>query len=115
MNVSFDHPILRALSALPHFRGAYLVGGAVRDLIMSRDISDIDVVVPLNPEEACRAVAAALNGTAFALDKERGVWRATLPNGAQVDISRMKCPPSAQKTLSRRWRSHASFSREIFN
>ncbi len=88
MIITFEHPILRALSALPHFRGAYLVGGAVRDLIMSRDISDIDVVVPVNPEEACREAAAALNGTAFVLDKERGVWRATLPKGAQVDISR---------------------------
>ncbi len=90
MIITFGHPILRGLSSLPHFRGAYLVGGAVRDLIMSRDISDIDVVVPVNPEEACRAAAAALNGTAFVLDKERGVWRATLPKGAQVDISSMK-------------------------
>jgi poly(A) polymerase len=62
----------------------------VRDLFMSRDISDIDVVVPVNPEEACREAAAALNGTAFVLDKERGVWRAALPNGAQVDISSIK-------------------------
>jgi poly(A) polymerase len=90
MQILFDHPTLRALSALPHFRGAYLVGGAVRDLIMSRDISDIDVVVPVNPEEACREAAAALNGTAFVLDKERGVWRAALPRGAQVDVSSIK-------------------------
>jgi tRNA nucleotidyltransferase/poly(A) polymerase len=90
MSIKFDHPILRALSALPHFRGAYLVGGAVRDLIMSRDVSDIDVVVPVNPEEACREAAAALNGTAFVLDKGRGVWRATLSEGAQVDISSIK-------------------------
>ena len=90
MQILFDHPVLRALSALPHFRGAYLVGGAVRDLIMSRDISDIDVVVPDNPEEACREAAAALNGTAFVLDKEREVWRAALPHGAQVDISSIK-------------------------
>jgi poly(A) polymerase len=99
MQIPFDHPVLRALSALPHFRGAYLVGGAVRDLIMSRDISDIDVVVPDNPEETCREAAAALDGTAFVLDNERGVWRAALPDGAQVDISRMKSSPSAQKTL----------------
>ncbi|MGC2424098.1 MAG: HD domain-containing protein [Nitrospirota bacterium] len=107
MQILFDHPILHALSVLPHFRGAYLVGGAVRDLIMSRNISDIDVVVPDNPEEACRAAATALNGTAFVLDKEREVWRTALPQGAQVDISRMKSSPPAQKM--------PSFSREIFN
>jgi poly(A) polymerase len=92
MRITFHHPVLRALSALPHFRGAYLVGGAVRDLIMSRDISDIDVVVPVNPEETCREAAAAFNGTAFVLDNERGVWRAALPDGVQVDVSGMKSP-----------------------
>jgi poly(A) polymerase len=122
MQITFTHPILRTLSALPNFRGAYLVGGAVRDLIMSRDISDIDVVVPVNPEEACREAAAALNGTAFVLDKERGVWRAALPKGAQVDISRMKSSPSAQKALSPgpspaggEGSKMPSFSDEIFN
>lgn len=119
MQITFTHPILRVLSALPHFRSAYLVGGAVRDLIMSREICDIDVVVPVNPEEACREAAAALKGTAFVLDKERGVWRTALPKGAQVDVSRMKSSPPARKALTPcpggEGVKRPSFSREIFN
>ncbi len=96
MKIIFTHPILRALSAMPCLHDAYLVGGAVRDIVMSKkpvdrcEISDIDIAVPDNAEAICREIAKAMKDTAFVLDSERDVWRAMLPDGLHVDVSSMK-------------------------
>ena len=93
MKVNFSHPTLSAILPLPCLRGAYLVGGAVRDIASGkkpvdrqREISDIDLAVPGSAEAVCREVAEALGGTAFVLDRDRDVWRVSLPEGGHVDI-----------------------------
>lgn len=54
--------------------GAVLVGGAVRDLLLSRDVADTDWLVA-DPRARAEALAAAVRGSVVALDPERGHWR----------------------------------------
>lgn len=57
---------------IPH--GGYLVGGAVRDALLGKAFDDVDWLVA-EPERVARGTADELNGSAFPLDVERGVWR----------------------------------------
>jgi poly(A) polymerase len=55
----------------------YLVGGAVRDVLLKRDVSDFDWLVA-EPEQIAREVADSLGGSVFALDEGRGFWRVVI-------------------------------------
>jgi poly(A) polymerase len=69
-------------------RGAYLVGGTVRDALLGRATDDVDLVVAGDVGEAARAVAKAARGTAFPLSEAFGAWRVTGAGQAwQVDLS----------------------------
>ncbi|MGL4610271.1 MAG: CCA tRNA nucleotidyltransferase [Trueperaceae bacterium] len=59
-------------------QGGYLVGGAVRDALLGRDFADLDWLVQ-QPEQVAKGTALELNGSAFPLDSERGVWRVMTP------------------------------------
>ncbi|MCB0190533.1 MAG: CCA tRNA nucleotidyltransferase [Anaerolineae bacterium] len=55
---------------------AYLVGGAVRDLLLGReDVIDFDFVVPGDGVTVARQVANALHAAFYPLDVERGTGR----------------------------------------
>jgi poly(A) polymerase len=64
-----------ARAALPG-RGAWIVGGAVRDALLGRPIVDVDLAVDGSPEEAARGIARAGRGPSFELSAEFGAWRA---------------------------------------
>jgi tRNA nucleotidyltransferase/poly(A) polymerase len=66
---------------------AWLVGGAVRDAVLGRPITDVDLVVAGEPEAAARAVAAAAGGPVFPLSDEFGAWRAITRAGFVCDVS----------------------------
>ncbi|HEX7039054.1 MAG TPA: HD domain-containing protein [Trueperaceae bacterium] len=65
----------------PWPEGGLLVGGAVRDALLGQEPRDLDWLVP-DPHAACEAAAAAVGGSCFPLDEERGHWRAVAPGGA---------------------------------
>ena len=72
------HPLLQQVAQILHHQGieAYLVGGAVRDLLLGREaIVDLDFAVPGNGLTIARRVADALDAAFYALDPERGVGR----------------------------------------
>ncbi len=79
-------PSLRAL--LTHIAtaapDAWLVGGALRDLLDGREPSDIDVIVPGDPQTAAETLRDALGGHAFVMDTERGQHRVVLEDGSGV-------------------------------
>ncbi len=54
--------------------GGYLVGGAVRDALLGRDLVDLDWLVA-QPERAASVAAGLVEGAHFALDEARGHWR----------------------------------------
>lgn len=66
---------------------AWVVGGAVRDVLLERPVTDVDLAVAGEPERAARAVARHARGPAFELSERFGAWR-TLAGGDLVcDVS----------------------------
>jgi tRNA nucleotidyltransferase/poly(A) polymerase len=66
---------------------AWIVGGAVRDRLLGRGTTDLDISLPVDPEDAARALARATGGAAFRLSGEFGAWRVVGPGHAwHVDL-----------------------------
>jgi len=72
-------------------RPAWLVGGAVRDRLLARPTSDIDLIVDGDVREAARALGRAARGPSFELSDEFGAWR-VLSGGRswQADLSPLR-------------------------
>jgi poly(A) polymerase len=66
---------LERLAALAR-QPVYLVGGSIRDLLIgTREIRDVDLLMPSGSEDAARTFADAIHGSFFFLDEERKVTR----------------------------------------
>ena len=73
-----NQELLKHLSTLrettPH--PVYLVGGAVRDLLLGHfDLKDIDLLIPSGSDAVARDFAKRINGSFFVLDEERRISR----------------------------------------
>lgn len=74
-------------AAVPPDQPLYLVGGAVRDLLLNRTVHDLDFVVHGRAIPLARKVADALGGSFYPLDAERDAGRVLLPqHGAALDF-----------------------------
>jgi poly(A) polymerase len=73
-------------------RPAWLVGGAVRDRVLGRPLTDFDLVVDGDPEQAARAIARAAGKAAcFSLSEDFGAWRVVARDRAwQTDLERLR-------------------------
>src|SRR3990172_3326885 len=82
MSASFTLPPLseKILDVLPANQEIYLVGGAVRDLLLSRFSPDLDFALPSNGISLARKVANDLNADFLPLDVERDTGRVILTN-----------------------------------
>src|SRR2546430_3363421 len=71
---------------------AWLVGGAVRDRVLGRATSDLDVIVEGDAARAARAVARASGSAAcFALSEDFGAWRVVASDRSwQVDVEPLR-------------------------
>jgi putative nucleotidyltransferase with HDIG domain len=68
--------------------GVWIVGGAVRDAALGREVTDLDLAVAGDPGVAAKAVAAELGEHAFELSAEFGTWRVvSRERGWQVDAT----------------------------
>ncbi|MDO9303229.1 MAG: HD domain-containing protein [Anaerolineales bacterium] len=67
--------IKRVMDILPADQEIYLVGGAVRDLLLSRPSPDLDFALPANGISLARTVANALDAAFLPLDDERDTGR----------------------------------------
>lgn len=72
------------LRGVPHDLEAYIVGGAVRDLLIGKEPVDVDIVVYGDAEGFARILFKKIDGAIFLLDKKRRIFRIT---------SREKTPP----------------------
>ncbi|MBI3753749.1 MAG: hypothetical protein HY266_06885, partial [Deltaproteobacteria bacterium] len=73
-----DEPILKAIyeAVTAVHAQAYLVGGVVRNLALSRPLGfDYDIALSGKVKEIANLLAERLNGSPFALDKETGAYR----------------------------------------
>src|SRR3954471_21422841 len=65
---------------------AYVVGGAVRDELLGRQVVDVDVATP-DPEVAARIYAGLSKGAVFPLSEKHGAWRVAFKDGSTVDFT----------------------------
>jgi poly(A) polymerase-like protein len=65
---------------------AWVVGGAVRDELLGREVIDLDVACR-EPQAASRAYAKRSGGAPFPLSERHGAWRVALENGRTVDFT----------------------------
>src|SRR3978361_1281177 len=88
----FDSPLVAAAArALSGREGVWIVGGAVRDAALGREVTDLDLAVAADPGAAARASAAELGEHAFELSAEFGTWRVVArDSGWQVDATALR-------------------------
>src|SRR5215210_5657980 len=65
---------------------AWVVGGAVRDELLGRELVDLDIAVR-EPKRAARAYAKRAGGAPFPLSERHGAWRGALAEGRTVDFT----------------------------
>jgi poly(A) polymerase len=70
---------------------AWIVGGAVRDAVLEREVTDLDLATSGDPGAAARAIAAELGEHTFELSAEFGTWRVVSPSrGWQIDATALR-------------------------
>jgi poly(A) polymerase len=80
-----------ARRALADEEPAWIAGGAVRDAILARQVSDLDLAVSGDPGRAAKAVAREGGGHAFELSAEFATWRAVAADRSwQVDATALR-------------------------
>jgi len=71
--------------------GAWIVGGAVRDAALGREVTDLDLAVAGDPAAAAKAIAREGGGHSFELSAEFGTWRAVAADHSwQVDVTALR-------------------------
>lgn len=100
---SFAGQVLQRLQAM--VAPLVLVGGSVRDLLLGRELHDLDLAVPARGLELARRLADAMQGAFVPLDAERDTGRAVLtgPNGQPlvVDFAAWRGPSLADDLRAR--------------
>jgi tRNA nucleotidyltransferase/poly(A) polymerase len=69
--------------------GAWLVGGALRDLLLHRLCDDVDLTVAGDAESFARTLAGHLGGTVFSYSERFSAWRIAL-DGGHVDVAPLR-------------------------
>lgn len=70
-SISIEHPIILRIAALAAEKGApaYVVGGYVRDALLGRDRTDVDITIVGDAVEFARQVAALFNSKAVVYER----------------------------------------------
>jgi putative nucleotidyltransferase with HDIG domain len=69
---------------------SWFVGGALRDRLNGRTVTDVDIAAEGDSRHVARAVHDALGGDIFSLSDQFGTWRVLTPLGFQVDVSQLR-------------------------
>ena len=77
-----DDRIKQAVGSEP----AWVVGGALRDELLGREVVDVDVACA-DPELAARLYARLAGGAVFPLSERHGAWRVAFRAGSTVDFT----------------------------
>jgi poly(A) polymerase len=73
-------------------RGAALVGGAIRDVMLRRPPADVDVAVRSGALDLARRCAERVGGTCVVLDAERGAARVVADGALTLDLTDFRGP-----------------------
>jgi poly(A) polymerase len=63
---------------------SWIVGGALRDELLGRPVTDVDIAIDGDPEAAARKLAAELGGPVFQLSDAFGAWRVVDRSGGRI-------------------------------
>jgi len=87
-----DAPVVVAVRrALGDGEAVWIVGGAVRDAALGREVTDLDLAVAGDPGAVAKAIAAELGEHAFELSAEFGTWRVMAQKqGWQIDVTALR-------------------------
>jgi putative nucleotidyltransferase with HDIG domain len=87
-----DAPVVVAVRrALAGAEGVWIVGGAVRDAALGREVTDLDLAAAGDPGRVAKAIGAGLGEPAFELSAEFGTWRvAAQEHGWQIDVTALR-------------------------
>ena len=70
---------------------AWVVGGAVRDALLGREVGDVDVAVASDAREHAREIARTAGGHPFELSGEFATWRVGARDGSwSVDVAELR-------------------------
>jgi poly(A) polymerase len=85
-------PAVRACrEALGAAEETWIVGGAIRDAALGREVKHVDLAIAGDERRAARAIGRVARGPVFALSEAFASWRALAPDGAwHVDVSRLR-------------------------
>lgn len=84
-------PRVDAIRAALNGSPAWVVGGAVRDVALGREVNDLDLAVAGSPKGPAREIAHTLGGVAFELSEEFPAWRAKSRDDEwQVDVAELR-------------------------
>jgi len=71
----------------PKIKGAYIVGGSVRDLIMGRSPADYDIVVSMDPEKYANIITCRHNGSVVNIGKSGYRITRVVLDSIMIDIA----------------------------
>ncbi|MFY9487307.1 MAG: HD domain-containing protein [Solirubrobacterales bacterium] len=86
-----DGPVAAVNGALDGSTATWLVGGSVRDVLLGRPVTDIDLAVNGDARAVARAIHERLHGDIFSMSERFGTWRVS-PQGTdlQIDITALR-------------------------
>ena len=77
--------------ALQGTEGIWIVGGAVRDAALGREVTDLDLAVAGDPGAVAKAIGKELGEHAFELSAEFRTWRIVArDDGWQIDVTALR-------------------------
>jgi len=83
--------VVAARRALKGAEGIWIVGGAVRDAALGREVADLDLAAAGDPGAVAKAIADEFGVHAFELSAEFGTWRlAAQKHGWQIDVTALR-------------------------
>jgi putative nucleotidyltransferase with HDIG domain len=83
--------VVAVRGAFADAEGVWIVGGAVRDAALGREVVDLDLAVAGDPGAVARAIASELREHAFELSAEFGTWRVvSRERGWQIDVTALR-------------------------
>jgi poly(A) polymerase len=85
-------PIVEAARrSLQEGEPAWIVGGAVRDAVLGREVTDLDLAVAGDPGSTARTIAKEIGEQAFELSAEFRTWRVVAPRHSwQIDVTALR-------------------------
>jgi putative nucleotidyltransferase with HDIG domain len=88
----FSAPVVKATAAaLRDGDPTWIVGGAVRDAVLGREVTDLDLAVAGDPGAAARTIAGEIGEHAFELSAEFRTWRVVAKErGWQIDVTALR-------------------------